>query len=240
MQKQAPLPQILAVDDSPVIVQSVALTLENAGFEVWQATSGQEALELVKKRGLPHLALIDLHMPKMDGVALCKRIHKFSDLPIIILTSDDDESTVVNLLERYAEDYMVKPFRSAELVARIGRVLRRMGDFAYALNPQIKVDEQLTVDLPHRRVIIRQEEKKLTPIEAKLLYILLKNIGNTVRTEYLIQRIWPTEEAYEDRLHAHIYRLRKKIEENLKSPRYIMSDWGIGYHFAEIDRVLAL
>ncbi len=232
LQNQPSPTQILAVDDSHVIVKSVALTLENANFEVWQATSGKEALQLLEKRGLPHLALIDLHMPKMDGLALCKRIHKFCDLPIIILTSDDDESTVVTLLDRYAEDYIVKPFRSAELVARIGRVLRRMGDFAYVLKPQIVVDDDFLVDLPHRRIVIRQVEKSLTPIEAKLLYILLKNMGHTVRTEYLIQRIWPTEEAYEDRLHAHIYRLRKKIEVNLKSPRYIMSDWGVGYHFA--------
>ena len=233
MQPNASSIQILAVDDSPVITQSVALALKNANYDVWQANSGKEALDLMKKYGLPHLALVDLKMPKMDGVALCKQIHKFSDLPIIILTSEDGEETVVSLLDKYAEDYVIKPFRSAELIARIGRVLRRMGDFAYAMKPHIVIDDSFQLDLPRRRIVIDDQEKSLTPIEAKFLYILLKNIGHTVRTEYLIQRIWPAEEAYEDRLHAHIYRLRKKIEANPKEPRYVLSDWGVGYLFPE-------
>lgn len=223
--------QILVVDDSPTITTSVAVTLENADYDVWQAHSGKEALEFMQKYGLPHLALVDLTMPRMDGLTLCKRIHKFSDLPIVILTSNDDEDMVVDLLNQYAEDYISKPFRSAELTARIGRVLRRMGDFAYAMKPMIEIGVEFKLDLPQRLVIINGVKKSLTPIEAKFLYILLKNIGRTVRTEHLLQRIWPNEEAYEDRLHAHIYRLRKKIEENPKEPKYIQADWGIGYIF---------
>ena len=227
--------QILVVDDSQLITTNVAITLEAAGYNVWQAHSGQEALGFMQKYGLPHLALIDLTMPKMDGLMLCKRIHKFSDLPIVILTSIDDEGMVVDLLNQYAEDYINKPFRSAELIARIGRVLRRMGDFAYSMKPMIEIDAEFQLDLPRRRVTIAGVEKSLTPIEAKFLYILLKNIGRTVRTEYLLQRIWPNEEAYEDRLHAHIYRLRKKIEENPKEPKYIQADWGIGYIFPRLN-----
>ncbi len=226
--------QILVVDDNPVVTTSVSVALEHAAYDVWEAQSGKEALALMRKHGLPHLALIDLVMPNMDGLTLCKRIHQFSDLPIIILTSLDDEATVVELLNQYAEDYISKPFRSAELIARIGRVLRRMGDFTYAMKPTIDIDTEFQLDLPSRRAYVAGEEKSLTPIEAKFLYILIKNMGHTVRTEYLLQRIWPSEEAYEDRLHAHVYRLRKKLEINAKEPKYIQSDWGIGYIFPNL------
>lgn len=227
--------QILVVDDSRVVTANVAVALESAGYDVWEANSGIEALALVKKRGLPHLALVDLTMPGMDGLTLCKRIHQFSDLPIIILTGIDNEETVVDLLNQYAEDYINKPFRAAELIARIGRVLRRMGDFAYAMKPTIALDSEFSLDLPQRRAFVSGVEKTLTPIEAKFLYILIKNMGHTVRTEYLLQRIWPSEEAYEDRLHAHVYRLRKKIEANPKAPKYIQSDWGVGYTFPDLN-----
>lgn len=225
--------QILVVDDNPVITKTVTAALQNADYDVWEANSGNEALALMKKHGLPHLALVDLVMPSMNGQTLCKRIHQFSDLPIIILTSTDDESTVVDFLNQYAEDYINKPFRSAELIARIGRVLRRMGDFAYAMKPTIDIDTEFQLDLPRRRAFVSGVEKSLTPIEAKFLYILIKNMGHTVRTEYLLQRIWPSEEAYEDRLHAHVYRLRKKLEANPKEPRYVQSDWGVGYIFPD-------
>ena len=113
--------QLLVVDDSQIITDSVAIAMESAGYGVWKANSGKEALELIKRYGMPHLAVIDLSMPGMDGASLCKRIHKYSDLPIIILTSVDDEDTVVELLNKHAEDYINKPFRSAELAARATR-----------------------------------------------------------------------------------------------------------------------
>ncbi len=235
MTPEAVTHQILVVDDSTITTTAVKHTLETAGYIVWSANSGKEALQLMRRKGMPHLALIDLSMPVMDGIALCKHIHKFSDLPIIILTSIDDEKTVVELLNRYAEDYINKPFRNAELVARVGRVLRRIGDFAYAMEARIVVDDSIELDLPNRAMYVNGTKKSLTPTEARILYILIKNIGNTVRTQHLLERIWPKTEAYEDRLHAHVYRLRKKIEGDPKRPKYIQSDWGIGYFFAKAD-----
>lgn len=224
---------ILVVDDSPFILKAVQPTLELEGFHVLTAASGSEALQLISRHGLPHLAIVDLNMPGMDGFELCANILEFSDLPIIMLTAIDDEQTIVQGLEQYAEDYIVKPFRSGELVARVRRVLRRIGDFAYTLEPIIRVDDNLQVDFPNRKALVQYKEGAvpLTPTETKLLYILMRNAGRTVTNEFLLRRVWPQDDAFEDRLHTHIYRLRRKIEKKSKEPRYIISEWGIGYSF---------
>lgn len=224
---------ILVVDDSPFILNAVKPTLEFEGFKVLTAVSGEEALQQISRRGLPHLAIVDLNMPGMDGFQLCEAILEFSDLPIIMLTAIDDEETIVQGLDQYAEDYIVKPFRSGELVARVKRVLRRLGDFAYTLEPVIRVDEGLQIDFPNRKAFVNKKTTpvQLTPTETKLLYILMRNAGRTVTNEFLLRRVWPQDDAYEDRLHTHIYRLRRKIEANPKEPRYIISEWGTGYSF---------
>lgn len=224
---------ILVVDDSPFILNAVRPTLEMEGFHVLTAASGAEALQMISRNGLPHLAIIDLNMPGMDGFELCAAILEFSDLPIIMLTAIDDEKTIVQGLDLYAEDYIVKPFRSGELVARVNRVLRRLGDFAYTLEPVVRVDDDLQIDFPNRKAFIQQQPEAvpLTPTETKLLYILMRNAGRTVTNEFLLRRVWPQDDAYEDRLHTHVYRLRRKIEANPKQPRYIISEWGTGYSF---------
>jgi len=225
---------ILVVDDSPFILEAVKITLAENGYAVLTAVSGEEALDIIRRNGLPHLALIDLNMPGMDGFELCARILDFSDLPIIMLTAIDDEETVVHGLEHFAEDYVVKPFRAGELIARVRRVLRRIGDFAYTLAPLVEVDENLQVDFPNRRAFVCQEAVTLTPTESKLLYILMRNAGRTVTNNFLLRRVWPQDEAYEDRLHTHIYRLRRKIEKSPKEPYYIVSEWGTGYTFLAV------
>ncbi|MCP4419759.1 MAG: response regulator transcription factor [Chloroflexi bacterium] len=223
--------RVLVVDDDISILRAVEATLQREAFVVFTAVSGEEALSVVSRNGLPHLAILDLNMPGMDGFELAEAIHEFSDLPIIMLTGINDEATVVYGIERYAEDYIVKPFRAAELVARVRRVLRRIGDFAYTLEPLIKVDNDLQVDFPNRKVFIQERLVQLTPTEAKLLYILMRNAGRTVTNGFLLRRVWPMDNAFEDRLHTHIYRLRRKIEVSPKEPHYIVSDWGTGYSF---------
>ncbi|MCP4357913.1 MAG: response regulator transcription factor [Chloroflexi bacterium] len=231
--KQQDIQTILIVDDSPFILQAVRQALEQDGFQTLTAVSGNEALQQISRNGLPHLAIIDLNMPGMDGFELCEAIQEFSDLPIIMLTAIDDESTIVLGLDKYAEDYIVKPFRAGELVARVRRVLRRLGNYAYTLDPVIRVDDNLQVDFPNRHIILQRQTKPtpLTPTETKLLYILMRNAGRTVTNEFLLRRVWPQEDAYEDRLHTHIYRLRRKIEDTPKDPHYIISEWGTGYSF---------
>ncbi|MBK7894406.1 MAG: response regulator transcription factor [Anaerolineaceae bacterium] len=130
--------KILVVDDNISILRAVQTALQREAYVVHTAVSGEEALSVISRTGLPHLAIIDLNMPGMDGFELCEAIHEFSDLPIIMLTAIDDEETVVFGLDRYAEDYIVKPFRAAELMARVRRVLRRMGILPTPWNPSSK------------------------------------------------------------------------------------------------------
>ena len=225
---------ILAVDDNTYTLRIVQHALEHADFHVLTAVSGKEALQIINRRGLPHLAIVDYHMPGgMSGFELCHELHQFSDLPVILLTAVSDEETVVEGLEKHAEDYIVKPFSPDVLVARVKRVLRRMGDFAYTLESRTTVDERLEVDFPNRLAFIDGQETRLTPTETKLLYILMRNAGRTVTTDFIIRRLWPLEPAYEDRLHVHMHRLRSKIEDkqDKSRPRYITSERGTGYTF---------
>ncbi|MCB8943584.1 MAG: response regulator transcription factor [Ardenticatenaceae bacterium] len=224
--------RILAVDDSAFILRLVESALESADFQVSTVLSGEEGLEHIKRRGLPHLAVVDINMPLgMDGFEFCERVLEFCDLPIIMLTAINEESTIVSAIEQYAEDYITKPFNAGELVARVRRVLRRVGDFAYTLDPLTKVDERLQIDFAGQRAVIHGEDVSLTPTETKLLYILMRNAGRTVTTDFILRRLWPLEAAFEDRLRVYVHRLRRKIEEPEGEPRYILSERGTGYTF---------
>ena len=227
----ADIERIMAVDDNPYTLRIVEVALSKAGFEVQTANSGQEALNLIQRSGIPHLAIVDLNMPGMDGFQFCKAVHQFSDLPIIMLTAVNEEETVIRGIEEFAEDYIVKPFSPGELVARVRRVLRRIGTFSYTLDPIVQVDERLQVDFPGRKAIVEGEKVSLTPTEAKLLYLLMRSAGRVVTTDFLLRRLWPLEEAYEDRLHVHVHRLRRKVEKNHKKPNYVISERGTGYTF---------
>lgn len=226
---------ILAVDDNAYTLRIVEHALNQAGYAVMTAVSGKDAMRAIKEQGLPHLALVDYHMPGgMSGFELCRTLHQFSDLPVIMLTAVSDEETIITGLEEHAEDYIVKPFNPGELVARVARILKRIGDFAYTLHPITRIDERLSIDFINRKALISDKPVSLTPTETKLLYILMRNAGEIVTTEYILRRLWPLEPtAYEDRLHVHMHRLRRKIEDKQDKtrPRYITSERGTGYIF---------
>lgn len=226
--------RVLTVDDDPLISEILRSEFEDAGFEVWAATSGREALKVLETRGLPHLAVVDIKMPGMSGIELCSQIQETTDLPIIMLTGVADSRTVVDAIRRLAEDYVVKPFKAAELVARAERLLRRIGDFSYAFAPRIEVDQYLAIELVRQLAFVKGKPIELTPTEAKLLYLLMGNAGRTTPTEYLLRRLWPLEEVFEDALRTHVYRLRKKIEPNPRKPRYIVTQRGFGYLFPKV------
>ena len=223
--------RILAVDDNAFTLRIVQHTLEQAGFKVITAVSGKDALKLINRHGIPHLAIVDLHMPVMSGFEFCRAVREFSDMPIIMLTAVSSEETIIEGLEQYAEDYIVKPFNPNELVARVRRVLRRMGDYTYTLDASTKLDERPMVNFPSREALVEGQTVSLTPTETKLLYILVRNAGRIVTTEFLLNRIWPLQDAQEDRLHVHVHRLRRKIETNPNEPSYIVAERGTGYRF---------
>ena len=223
--------EIMVVDDDPAILRLVGDNLERAGFEVFTAASGQDALDVIDRRGLPHLAIVDINMPGMDGFEFCRTVQQFSVLPVIMLTAVDEEETVIRYIEHCAEDYVTKPFSPRELVARVQRVLRRIGDFTYTLASQVQVDKRLVVDFAHKQAIVAGQSLSLTPIETKILYILMRNAGRTVTTDFLLRRLWPRTEVFEDTLRVHIYRLRHKIEADPAKPQYIITRRGMGYSF---------
>lgn len=224
-------PRVLVVDDDPAIVRLVSRKLEMSGYRVMTATSGSDALERIAQDGLPHLAIVDINMPGIDGFEFCRIVQQFADLPVILLTAVDQEEVVIQGIEHFAEDYVTKPFSPRELMARVGRVLRRMGDFAYTLEPMIQVDQYLAVDFVNQQVILNGGTVTLTPIETKILFILMRNAGRTVTNDFLLRRIWPLDEIFEDTLRVHIHRLRQKIEPKPSAMQYVGTDRGIGYRF---------
>jgi DNA-binding response OmpR family regulator len=228
---QARIQSILAIDDDPNVLSIVSYKLQDAGYEVRTAASGRQGLDIIAQRGLPHLAIVDINMPGMNGFEFCQTVQQSTDLPIILLTAVDDEESIIRGIEQYAEDYIVKPFSPRELLARMQRVLRRIGDFGYTLAPQVRVDEYLSVNLVQQRATISGVGIALTPIENKLLYILMRNAGQTVTTEFLLRRLWPLDTVYEDTLRVHVSNLRKKIEPEPSQPRYIITMRGTGYKF---------
>ncbi|HEX4956185.1 MAG TPA: response regulator transcription factor [Thermoanaerobaculia bacterium] len=225
--------RILCVDDDPDILQVVRLTLENEGFLVATAASGPAALEWIRKNGLPHLAVVDLMMPGMTGLELCQEINRSCDLPFIFLSAVDDEPTVIRAIDTVAEDYVVKPFRPLELAARVRRVLRRLGDFSFTLAPVTTIDANLAIDFAHQEALVQGRRVTLTPIETKILHILMRSARRTVRSDFLLRRVWPLEEVYEDTLRVHVHRLRHKIEPEPGQPRYLITQRGAGYSFFE-------
>lgn len=180
---------------------------------------------------MPHLAVVDINMPGMNGLHFCETVQEFSDLPVIMLSAIDEEETIVGSISRYAEDYVTKPFSPRELVARLERVLRRIGDYSYTWDVLTRIDEHLAVDIPHQRALVGDQTVALTPTETKLLYLLMRNAGHTVSTDFLLRRLWPMEEVFEDTLRVHIHRLRHKIEPAPSRPRYILTERGLGYSF---------
>lgn len=226
------LPTILVVDDDPHILRLVRQALEAEGFEVSTAVTGQQALNKLT-RELPSLAIVDLKLPDIDGFEVCRRIQQYAIIPVIMLTGVDNEDTIVDGLDRYAEDYIVKPFNGRELAARVRRVLRRFGDVQInSSSAEVVVDEQLKINFGQHWADVRGIRQELTPTESKLLHMLVRHAGQVLTTDALLARVWsPEEEVYVEGLRVHIRRLREKIEPDASRPTYILTERGVGYRF---------
>lgn len=223
--------RILVVDDEPGIIFMLKTKLELAGFDVLTANNGRHALDIVAEHGLPHLALVDIIMPKMDGITFCKRVREFSDLPIILLTSVEDEDTIVEAINSFAEDYVTKPFRPREVVARVRKVFSRYASQVFSPEVVTRIDERLSFDFTHQQVIVVDKIVKLTPTENKLMHIFYMHQGKVLSGEFLQRRIWPRGAVVDGALRINIFRLRKKIEVDAKYPQYLQTIRGKGYRF---------
>lgn len=226
--------RILVVDDDADIASLVQMTLEEEGLDVKTANSAKEAFDKIARDGLPHLAVVDIRMPGIDGLEFARKVQKYSDLPVIMLTAIDEEDTVVKAINEVAEDYVTKPFTPKVLAARVKRVIRRMGDFAFRLEAITVIDDRLAINFADKKALIDEQPVPLTPTETKLLHILIRSARRTVTTEYLLRRLWPLDEVFEDTLRVHIHRLRQKVEPDPASPRYLITQRGIGYSFLPV------
>lgn len=224
------IPTLLVVDDDPDVLLLLQVQLEADGFRVIAAERAQRALQLIQHK-LPHLAVIDLMMPGMDGFALAKRLRQFTDLPIIMLTAIDAEERKVEGLTHFADDYVTKPFSYQELVARIRNLLARAWPNGELPAPTVVVDERLTIELAEHLVRTPDGEQRLTPMEARLLYLLVRNRGQILPNELILDRLWPDGNAATNSLWEYVRRLREKLGDTADTPRYIESVRSIGYRF---------
>jgi DNA-binding response OmpR family regulator len=225
-------PRILIVDDDPNLLVLLAEQLRADGFETTTARDGDEALRRLKS-GWPDLLIIDMMMPRMDGLTLAREIKGQADLPIIVLSAIDAGDSKADLLEEVAEDYVTKPYHYPELRARINRVLRRLGD--RVPRQSLVLGPNLTLELHHREVTVAGRSVQLTPTESRLLYALAANLGQTVTTETLLARGWAeTEDADPSYVWVTMRRLRQKVEVDPNRPAHLQTVRGVGYRLVPI------
>jgi DNA-binding response OmpR family regulator len=224
-------PRVLAADDEPRYIRAIQVNLEASGYEVIAAQDGQQALDLVASKD-PDLVLLDIRMPRMDGLETCRRIREFSTVPIIMLTAKAEEADKVEGLDAGADDYVTKPFSASELLARVRAVLRRVEFAQQASSPSSFQAGDLRIDFARRRVFVAEEEVKLTPTEYRLLYELARQPGRVLVPEHLLEHVWgPGYEGETNLLWQAIHRLRQKVERDPKDPQHIQTRPGIGYVF---------
>jgi len=225
------LKKILVVDDEPKIIQLTQDYLENAGFSVMSAGDGERALTVIQVEK-PDLVVLDLGLPGMDGLDVCRSIRKTSNIPIIMLTARDEETDKLVGLELGADDYITKPFSPKELVARVRSVLRR-SELAQEEREVIRVGD-VTLDLPRMRVIVGGEEIELTATEFQLLQALASQPGRIFTRAQLLNAVHGIAiESYERAIDAHIKNIRRKLEPVPREPRYIQTVYGVGYRFSD-------
>lgn len=228
--------KILIVDDDPAMVRLIAQVLTRKGYEVMESNNGQDALRLLYS-SKPDLVLLDVVMPTMDGWQTCSRIRDVSaTIPIIMLTGrHKTEDDVVRGLDYGADDYLLKPVGNKELAARVQAMLRR-AELPSSMEDQGKdssfSDGYLTVDMTQRKVIVDGKRIKLTPIEFRLLALLLQNTGRILTHQQLLEKVWGWEYVDDlDYVRIYISHLRRKIEPDPSLPKYIITEPGVGYYF---------
>lgn len=224
--------RILIAEDEIALRDFVCRNLRARGFEVLEASNGLEAIALWEREN-PHLLILDIMMPRMDGLEVCRRVREHSAVPIIVLTALDAESDKVAALDLGADDYLTKPFGVEELLARVRAVLRRTQWEKPHISGDIKQFDELEVDLAGHIVRLRGAEVRLSPTEFAVLAQLVTHAGKVLTHRMLLQSIWGAEYGGEaEYLRVYINRLRQKLESDPANPRYLLTEPGVGYRFA--------
>ena len=224
---------VLVVEDDKEIREGVEIYLKSQGYEVFQAADGVEGLEVIEKEDI-HLAIVDIMMPRMDGISMVVKLREKYDFPVIFLSAKSEEVDKIMGLNMGADDYVTKPFTPMELLARVNSQLRRYRRFMERLgdkeeNSRIHTIGGLEINEDNVEVTVDGETVKMTPIEYKILLLLVKSPGRVFSAEEIYERVWNERAVNTDTIMVHVRNIREKIELNPREPKYLKVVWGVGY-----------
>ena len=224
---------VLIVEDDPTTTDLVRLYLRRDGYRVLTASDGLEGLN-VARESQPDLVVLDLMLPKVDGLTVCRELREESNVPIVMLTAMVDEEDRLRGLDLGADDYLTKPFSPRELAARVRAVLRRTSKFAAEQGPRRMPRDGLTVDVERHTAEMDDRKVKLTPTELRLLATLMQEPGRVFSRDSLIYRVFGEDfEGFDRTVDTHVANLRRKLEGSVERPRYIQTVYGAGYRFGD-------
>jgi len=226
--------KVLVVDDEKLIVKGIRFSLEQEGMEVDCAYDGEEAYNMAKEKEYD-MILLDVMLPKMDGFEVCQAIREFSDMPIIMLTAKGEDMDKILGLEYGADDYITKPFNILEVKARIKAIMRRTTGSTKKETVSAVIEKgDLKLDCDSRRLFILGKEINLTGREFELLELLVKNENKVYSREKLLEIVWGKDYPGDVRtVDVHVRRLREKVESNPSEPKYVHTEWGVGYYYIQ-------
>lgn len=221
---------VLIVEDDKEIREGVQIYLQSQGYRVFQAADGIEGLEIIEKEEI-HLAIIDIMMPRMDGIRMTMKLREKHDFPVIMLSAKSEEVDKITGLNIGADDYVTKPFTPMELMARVNSQLRRYRKFLEKLSPteNVHVIGGLEINEETVEVTMDGNPVRLTPIEYKILLLLAKNPGRVFSSEEIYERVWQEKAINTDTIMVHVRNIREKIEIDPRNPKYLKVVWGVGY-----------
>lgn len=233
MRNKMEMNHVLVVEDDKEIREGVEIYLKSQGYEVFQAADGVEGLEVIEKEDI-HLAIVDIMMPRMDGISMVVKLREKYDFPVIFLSAKSEEVDKIMGLNMGADDCVTKPFTPMELLARVNSQLRRYRRFMERLgdkeeNSRIHTIGGLEINEDNVEVTVDGEPVKMTPIEYKILLLLMKNPGRVFSAEEIYERVWNERAINTDTIMVHVRNIREKIEVNPREPKYLKVVWGVGY-----------
>ncbi len=227
--------RILLVDDEPLIIKGLKYTLEQEGYDTLSAADGEEALKVFFENTVD-LVILDVMLPKLDGIQVCQQIRGSSNVPIIMLTAKGEDMDKILGLEFGADDYMTKPFNILEVKARIKTILRRANQSGVVEEKKLIHVHDMEVNIVNRSVTLAGKEVRLTAKEFDLLQLFITNRGKVFSRETMLETVWKYDYMGDARtVDVHIRRLREKIERNPAQPEFIFTKWGVGYYFTDKD-----
>ena len=224
---------VLIVEDDKEIREGIKIYLKSQGYQVYQAADGVEGLEVINREEI-HLAIVDIMMPRMDGITLTAKLREKYDFPVIFLSAKSEEVDKILGLNMGADDYVTKPFTPMELLARVNSQLRRYSRFMERLGAPEQPEHVypvggLELNEDTVEVTVDGESVKMTPIEYKILLLLMKNPGRVFSADEIYERVWNERAINTDTIMVHVRNIREKIELNPREPKYLKVVWGVGY-----------